>query len=114
MYYSLEFVENMAGPLFIFNVMFILGYYNGFTFVQRQIICQIFLNKIESIFIFITQSIDAQCSMLITWNIFSTFKFNFDCNEALFYKSKIYSYGVYVSKKEKRKEHFVCFQKEEM
>ena len=27
-------------------------------------------------------------------NVFSNFKFDFDCTDALFYKSKINSYGV--------------------
>ena len=37
--------------------------------------------------------------MLITLNVFSGFKFDFNCTDALFYKSKINSHGVYVTKK---------------
>ena len=35
----------------------------------------------------------------MTLNVFSNFKFNFDYTEALFYKSKINSHGVYIIKK---------------
>ena len=34
MYYGLEYVENMAGPLFVFNVMFILGAQNAFNLIE--------------------------------------------------------------------------------
>ena len=34
--------KNIARPLFIFNVMFMLGYYNEFTFVRRQILYKLF------------------------------------------------------------------------
>ena len=40
---------------------------------------------------------------------FSIFKLNFDCTKAIFYKSKINSYGIYVPKKETRKEDFIHF-----
>ena len=39
--------------------------------------------------------------MLMTLNIFSNLNFNFDCSEALFYKSKINSHGVYIINKKK-------------
>ena len=42
--------------------------------------------------------------MIITLNVFSNFGFNFDCTEALFYKSRINSDGVDVIKKKKREE----------
>ena len=45
----------------------------------------------------------------MTLNILSSTKFNFDCIEALFYKSKINNYSVYVVKKETRKEYSVHF-----
>ena len=45
--------------------------------------------------------------MLMILNGFSNFKFNFNCNEALFLKSKINSYGVYFIKEETSKEDFV-------
>ena len=45
--------------------------------------------------------------MLMTLDILSIFKFYFDCNEALFYKSKINSYVVYVVKKGKSKKDSV-------
>ena len=41
--------------------------------------------------------------MRMTLNVLSMFKFNFDCIEALFYKSKINSHGVYFTKKKKRR-----------
>ena len=44
--------------------------------------------------------------MLITLNVLSIFRFNFDCTVALFYKSKINIYGVYAARKEKRKDLF--------
>ena len=34
--------------------MFMFGYYNEFEFVRRQITCQIFLDTIDTIIIFIT------------------------------------------------------------
>ena len=52
--------------------------------------------------------------MLMILDIFSIFRFNFDCTEALFYNIKIYSSGVYVAKKETRKEYFIRFQEEDM
>ena len=35
----------------------------------------------------------------MTLNFFSNFKFDFDCSEAIFYKIKINSHGVYVINK---------------
>ena len=35
--------KNLTRPLFIFNIMFMFGYYNEFTFVWGKIICQLFL-----------------------------------------------------------------------
>ena len=52
--------------------------------------------------------------MLMKLNVFSTFKFDSDCIEALFYKIKIDGYGVSGFKKEKRKEYIVHFQEDEM
>ena len=43
--------------------------------------------------------------------VFSNFKFNFDCTVALFYKSKINSHGVYVTKKKTREEYFIKLKK---
>ena len=34
--------ENMAHSLFIFNIMFVFGYYKEFTFVLSQNNCQLF------------------------------------------------------------------------
>ena len=45
--------------------------------------------------------------MLMTSNVFSNFKFNFDFTDALFYKIKINSHGVYVTKNKKREEFFI-------
>ena len=47
--------------------------------------------------------------MLMTWNVFSNTKFNFKRIEALFYKSEINNYGVYVVNKETRKEQICTF-----
>ena len=55
-----------------------------------------------------------QRSMLMTLNVFSNSKFNFDCTEALFYRSKINIHGVYVIKKKKREEGLIQFSEEEM
>ena len=49
------------------------------------------------------------CSTIMTLNVFSNFKFNFNCNEALFYKSKINSHGVYLTKNKTREEGFFQF-----
>ena len=38
--------------------------------------------------------------MIMALNVLLIFKFNFDCTEALFYKSKMNSPGVYFAKKE--------------
>ena len=46
--------------------------------------------------------------MIMTWNVFSNIRFNFDFIEALFYNSKN-KCGFYVVKKETRKEDFVHF-----
>ena len=71
MYYRLEFRKNIARPLFMFNFMFMIGYYNNFKFVWRQIIFRLLLKIIESIIIFITWSINAQCSWHWTFPPFS-------------------------------------------
>ena len=47
MYYGHEFGKHLAHPLFIFNVMFMLGYSNLFKFVQRQILCQLLLKQLS-------------------------------------------------------------------
>ena len=41
-YQCLQFGKNMAGQFFIFKVIFVVGYYNEFTVVQRQIVCKLF------------------------------------------------------------------------
>ena len=45
--------------------------------------------------------------MLIALNVFSVFKFNYDCTEEISYRSKINSRGVYVVKKETREGGFI-------
>ena len=35
--------KNLARPLFIFNVMFVIDYNNQFTVVQRQIVSKLFV-----------------------------------------------------------------------
>ena len=47
--------------------------------------------------------------MLMTLDIFSNLKFNFDCLEALFYKNKVNKYGVDIVKKETRQEDVISF-----
>ena len=42
MYQCLLFGKNLARPLFIFNVMFVFGYYKEFTLVLSQKNCQLF------------------------------------------------------------------------
>ena len=78
------------------------GYYNEFTFLQRQILCQLFF-KDNLLNHYIYHVINKHLVLMI-FNIFSIFKFNFYCTESIFYKSKLNSYGVYVVKEEKRKE----------
>ena len=98
----------MDRPLFIFNVMFVFGYYNECKLLRRQIISQFFLNK--WINHFICHTINKR-SMLMTLNIFSIFRFSFNFTEAIFHKNKIYSYGNYVVKKETKKGTFCIFLK---
>ena len=45
--------------------------------------------------------------MLITLNVLSNLKFNFDLTPALFYRSKIIIHGVYVIKNKNREEGFI-------
>ena len=88
---SLE--KNISHQFIIFIVMFLVGYYNESTVVQRQIISQL-LFKVNSVNQYIFRIID-QFSMLMVLNILSFFKLDFDCTDALFYKITINIYGVY-------------------
>ena len=45
--------------------------------------------------------------MLMTLKVFSNFKFNFYWTVAIFYRSKMNGYGVYVLKRENRQEGFI-------
>ena len=101
---SLISKKNLASPLLIFNVAFILGYYKEFTFVLIKN-CR-FFNKDNSVNRRIYHTVN-WCSMLTTLKAFSNFKFNFDWTKALFYRSKINSHGVYVIKKKKMEEGFI-------
>ena len=42
MYQGLQFGENMARQFSIFKFMFVVGYYNEFIVLQRQILCKLF------------------------------------------------------------------------
>ena len=74
----------MVHQFFIYNGVFVVGYYNEFTVVQRQIICQLFWNTIESIIIVLTLSTndyDIECLI--------NFKVHIDYIESLFYNRRI-------------------------
>ena len=47
--------------------------------------------------------------MLIALNGLSIFKLNVDCTKALYYKSKVNRYSVYIEKKETRQEGYIHF-----
>ena len=51
--------KNLAHPLFIFNVRFVIGYYKEITFLQIKKSFNYFIKTIESTIVFITQPIDA-------------------------------------------------------
>ena len=82
----------MACRLFIFNVILVFGYYEEFTFVLGKTICQLFYKEV-SVNCHIYQTVNGRL-MLMKLNVFSNLKFNFDCNQALFHKSKINTHGV--------------------
>ena len=106
-YYGIEFGKNMTRPLSIFNVIFLFRYYNLFTFLRRQILCQLsFKDSLVNHYIYHTIN---WCLMLMTLNVFSIFKFGSDYTDALFYRIKINSYSVYAVKKKTRKEDSVHF-----
>ena len=74
MYYGLEFGRNMERPLFIFNFMFVIGYYNEFTFLRRQIFLSFFF-KDNIVHHYIYHTINRR-SMIMTLNVFSNINFN--------------------------------------
>ena len=100
-------LKNMKLPLLVSSVMFMFGYYNEFIFVQRQILWQLILKEIW-VNRYIYHTINWPL-MLMTLNVSSIFKCYLDCTEALFYKIKINSYGVYVVKKETKTEYFLHY-----
>ena len=67
-HYCLEFGKNMGPPLLIFNIMYMIGYYNEFTFLQRQIIFQLFF-KYNWVHNYIYHMIN-WLSMLMKLNVF--------------------------------------------
>ena len=72
MYYGHEFGKHLAHPLFIFNVMFMLGYSNLFKFVQRQILCQLLLKKLsQSLYLLHYQSTldDHKIELLLKFHV---------------------------------------------
>ena len=83
-----------------------LGIIMNMDLYEDKYFVNYFLKTVEPIIICITWSIDARCSWRCTSSQFSSF---FNCTEALFYKSKINSYGIYIVNKETRKEDFVHF-----
>ena len=87
----------MACPLFIFNVMFVFGYYKSFQFFYK--------NNLVNHRIYHTFN---RHSMLMTFNVFSNINFNFGCTEALFYKIKINSH-IFISSR-RRKGRKVSFK----
>ena len=85
--------------------MFLFGYYKKFKFVLIQKNYQLFYKDNSfNCRIYCTFS---RRSMLMTLDVFPIFKFNFNCTDALFDKSKINIHGVYVIKKKTREEGFI-------
>ena len=80
--------------------MLVFGYYKEFIFVLCQKKCLLFY-KDNSVNRYISHMVDQRC-MLMKLDVFSNFKFNFNCTNALFYKGRINSDGVYVIKKKTR------------
>ena len=52
--------------------------------------------------------------MIMTFNVFSNFKFNLYCTKAMFYRSKINGCGVYIIKRKKGEEGLIQVKEEEM
>ena len=52
-------LKKSGAPIFHVNVMFLVGYYNKFAVVRRQILGQLFLETIGSIIILFALSIDS-------------------------------------------------------
>ena len=75
----------MACPFLILNFIFVVGYYNELTVVQRLLLVKKFKDNLVNNFILLL----INClSMFLTLNILSNFKLNFDCTEVLFFKIK--------------------------
>ena len=85
--------------------MFVFGYYKEFTFVLSFKNGKLFYKE-NPVNRRIYHRVNWR-SMLMTLNVLLSLKFNYDCNEALFYKCKMNSRGVYVIMKETRQEGFI-------
>ena len=86
--------KNVARPFFIYDFIFMVGYYNEYSVVCRQLFCQLYLNKNEPINSYFMWWIDTRvisCHTIIKFN--SYYPIINDYN-----KTHIWN-GVYVIKK---------------
>ena len=99
----------LVRPFSIYNVTFVFGYYNQFTFLLQKINFQLVF-KDHSVNHFIYH-IFYQNLIIMTLNVLLSFRFHYDYTETVHYKIKINCNDVYVVKRETRKKYFVHFKK---